>query len=134
MQSKINFDEEEVNQYFYSFEQDEDLTDEDGSLALVLRDMQLKLKERRRAGKSTNGFLTEYEDELGFSLKECIVHHQNIVKICGLLEQFYNPVVLVKSLQVTLQICNLAYVSTTVCMMRNDNHKITPGKKFVVLG
>ncbi len=106
-------DDEEKNQYYYSFEQMEDLDDGE-SLALALKDLKIKLNRHHQKGKSTDTFLKEYEDELALALRECIIHHQNLVQVCTMLESFYNPIVLVKSLQVTLQICNLAYVSTTV--------------------
>lgn len=105
--------DEESNQYYYSFEQKEDL-DDDESLAEMLKEMEMKLKRNRLTGRSDGTFLQEYQDELAVTLHECIVHHQNIIKVCSMLEQFYNPIVLVKSLQSTLQICNLAYVATTV--------------------
>lgn len=115
LQDKIDLDDEEWNQYYYSFERKEDLDDDDGSLTMALREMRTKLKSNRfNNGRPTVSYLTEYQDELGLSLKECIIHHQNIVKMCGMFEAFYNPIILVKSVQVTLQICNLAYVATTV--------------------
>lgn len=106
-------EDEERNQYYYSFEQKEDL-DDDKSLAQVLKDMKMKLEKNRTNGKSTDQFLAEYQKELAFALQECIIHHQNIIRVCGMLENLYNSVVLVKSLQVTVQICNLAYVATKV--------------------
>lgn len=113
LKAKINPDDEVQNQFYYSFEQDEDLDDDD-VLASVLEDMNSKLKRNRLYRRPNDTFLTEYEDELASALRECIIHHQHLVKVCGLLESFYNPLVLVKSLQVTLQICNLAYVNSTV--------------------
>lgn len=107
-------DDEEKNQYYYSFERKEDLDDDDESLAMAIKEMKNKMKRNRLDGKSTDTFLKEYEDELAVTLRECIIHHQNLVQVCTMLESFYNPIVLVKSFQVTLQICNLAYVSTTV--------------------
>lgn len=102
-----------MNQYYYSYEQKEDL-DNDEDLANILKEMKMKLTSNRLGGRSNDTFLLEYNDELAKALQDCIIHHQNIVKVCSMLEYFYNPVVLVKSLQVTLQICNLAYVATTV--------------------
>lgn len=106
-------DDEERNQYYYSYEQKEDL-DDDESLAKVFKEMEMKLKRNRLIDRPDDTFLKEYQDELALTLHECIIHHQNIIKVCVMLERFYNPIVLVKSLQVTLQICNLAYVATTV--------------------
>lgn len=88
--------------------------DDDVYLAKALNEMEMKVKRNRLNGKSNEEFLTEYQDELALALRDCVIHHQNLINICGMLERFYNPIVLVKSLQVTLQICNLAYVSTTV--------------------
>lgn len=102
-----------MNQYYYSFEQKEDLDDNE-NLAKVLKEMQTKLKRNRLYGRHDDRFLMEYQDELALALRDCAVHHQNLIKVCGMLERIYNPIVLVKSLQITLQICNLAYVATTV--------------------
>lgn len=113
VQNKISLDDEEMNQYYYSFEQKEDL-DDDENLAKILNEMQMKLTRNRLNGRSDHAFLMEYQDELALALRDCAVQHQNLINVCGMLEGFYNPIVLVKSLQVTLQICNLAYVATTV--------------------
>lgn len=120
LQSEIDFDDEELNQYYYSFERKDDL-DDDENLATILNEMKMKLKKNRLDGKSEDSFLTEYQDELALALHECVVHHQKLVEICGMLERFYNKIVLVKSLQVTLQICNLAYVFTTVKSVNISN-------------
>lgn len=129
LQNKINFDDEEQSQYYYSFEQKEDLND-DGNLVTVLNEMKSKLERNPLNRRSTNEFLTEYQDELALALRECIVHHQNIIKVCGMLERFYNLIVLVKSLQVTLQICNFAYVSTTVNFLQLYNIAVCFEKVF----
>ncbi|KAJ6627578.1 Odorant receptor 83a, partial [Pseudolycoriella hygida] len=122
LQNKINLDDEEVSQYYYSFERKEDLDDE--NLVGILKEMKTKLRRNRLNGRADSTFLTEYEDELALALRDCATHHQNLIQISGMLERFYNPIVLVKSLQVTLQICNLAYVSTntTSSLMQNINY------------
>ncbi|XP_037045713.1 putative odorant receptor 85e [Bradysia coprophila] len=123
-QNQILMDDEERNQYYYSYEQREDL-DDDESTSLDFKEMEARLKGTRFSdNRATDTFLTEYQNELSVALRECIIHHQNLVKVCGMLEWFYNPIVLVKSLQVTLQICNLAYVSTTTTssFLQNINY------------
>lgn len=106
-----------MNQYYYSFEQKEDLDDTE-HLGRAVKELQLNLKTNRRHDihrRADDNFLMEYNDELELALRDCITHHQNIIEICAILERLYNPIVWVKSLQVTLQICNLAYVATKVC-------------------
>uniref|UniRef100_A0A1I8NX59 Odorant receptor n=2 Tax=Stomoxys calcitrans TaxID=35570 RepID=A0A1I8NX59_STOCA len=44
------------------------------------------------------------------SLVECVHIHQFILQSCDTLEMLYNPYCLVKSLQITLQLCLLAFV------------------------
>lgn len=56
----------------------------------------------------------EYANELSIALKACIQHHTIILKACKLTEQFFSPILLVKSLQVILQICNMAYAASMV--------------------
>lgn len=70
-----------------------------------------------------------WNTRMAMALRECIVHHQHIVQVCNILERFYNPIVLVKSLQVTLQICNLAYVATKVRQL-NENFSFSSRKMF----
>lgn len=105
--------DEERNQYYYSFEQKEDLDDIEG-LARDLEVLQLNLKQNRSNERLIDAYLMDYRDELAVTLRECIIQHQSLIKICGLLERLYNPIVLVKSLQITLQVCNLAFSSTKV--------------------
>ena len=54
-------------------------------------------------------FLTEYQDELAVALRDCIQHHQMLMQFCKMLEHFLNPYILVKSLQLTFQLCNLSF-------------------------
>ncbi|XP_073819305.1 odorant receptor 85e [Musca autumnalis] len=44
------------------------------------------------------------------SLVECVVLHQFILRSCNTLEELFNPYCLIKSLQITLQLCLLAFV------------------------
>lgn len=112
LQHQLNFDEEERNQYYYSFEQKEDLDDTEAIAQSVEK---LKLNHlRKNFAHKAEDFLMEYNIELEMALQDCITQHQNLIKICEMLEQLYNPIVLVKSIQITLQLCNLAYVSTKV--------------------
>lgn len=83
-------------------------------LARGLEMLQLNLKRNSSNKRPLDAYLMDYHDELAVTLRDCIIHHQNLIKICLMLERLYNPIVLVKSLQITLQICNLAFVSTKV--------------------
>lgn len=55
-----------------------------------------------------------YETELHVSLVECIKHHRFILDICTELEEMFNPYCLVKSLQITFQLCLLVFVGVAV--------------------
>lgn len=83
-----------------------------------MEDLEIKLR-KGSLHANAQDFLTEYNDEMMLVLRECIDQHRNLMRICYLLEQLYNPIVLVKSLQITLQVCNLAFVSTKVRRHKN---------------
>ncbi|XP_058988311.1 putative odorant receptor 85e isoform X2 [Musca domestica] len=50
------------------------------------------------------------KEALHSSLVECVLLHQFILKSCNTLEGLFNPYCLIKSLQITLQLCLLAFV------------------------
>lgn len=89
-------EKEELNQYFVSQEVFENLDN-------IVE--QLVKKNLKNATKD--------------ALNECIRHHQAIVKVCSLLEEFYNPFCLFKSLQMTIELCFLVFVSVNVSNLRN---------------
>lgn len=64
--------------------------------------------------RPTDTYLMEFNEELSEALKDCIHQHQMILQFCKLLEDFLSPLILVKSLQITSQICNLTYVCSKV--------------------
>ncbi|CAD7092714.1 unnamed protein product [Hermetia illucens] len=99
-QLAVDKEKEELNQYFVSKETFENLDN---------LDQRLVKRNLRNATKD--------------ALNECIRHHQGIVKVCTLLEEFYNPFCLVKSLQMTVQLCFLVFVSvnTTASVLKSLN-------------
>ncbi|XP_061392398.1 putative odorant receptor 85e [Musca vetustissima] len=50
------------------------------------------------------------KDALHSSLVECVLLHQFILRSCDTLEELFSPYCLIKSLQITLQLCLLAFV------------------------
>lgn len=49
------------------------------------------------------------------SLQECVQLHLFILRSCDTLERLFNPYCLIKSLQITFQLCLLAFVGVAVC-------------------
>lgn len=62
----------------------------------------------RKVYKPSDNYQMELVDELNAALCDCIRHHQYIVQCCKLLENLSSPFVLVKSIQISFQICLLA--------------------------
>lgn len=69
--------------------------------------------------KPSDTYLMDYYKELHICLKDCINHHQMLLNCCYELEQFFSPIIFVKSLQITSQICNLTYIAYKVRTQRN---------------
>lgn len=59
------------------------------------------------------------------SLVECVQLHQFILESCNTLEELFNPYCLIKSLQITFQLCLLAFVGVAV------SYLFVPRKKKV---
>ncbi|XP_037922954.1 putative odorant receptor 85e [Hermetia illucens] len=99
-QQSVDKEKEELNQYFVSQEVFENL---DNIVEHLVK------KNLKNATKD--------------ALNECIRHHQAIVKVCSLLEEFYNPFCLFKSLQMTIELCFLVFVSvnTTTSVLKSLN-------------
>lgn len=47
-------------------------------------------------------------------MKECVKHHHAILNVCLAMENFFNPYCLIKSLQITFQLCFLLFISVNV--------------------
>lgn len=62
----------------------------------------------------------DYHRELNHCLKQCIFHHLLILDCCAEMETYFSPVIFIKSLQITSQICNLMYISTKVRTYRSN--------------
>lgn len=74
----------------------------------------------------------EFNEELTDALRDCILHHQEILKFCIMLENFFHLFVLVKSIQITSQICSLAFVASKVGLLcRQFLFYIKPKKKTI---
>lgn len=54
------------------------------------------------------------QEALHESLVECVRLHRFIIESCDTLEELFNPYCLIKSLQITLQLCLLVFVGVAV--------------------
>lgn len=93
-QSLQDDNEREVNQYLYSTEYLSDLEN-------------LSQQILKKGDKS-------FKRRLHEALIECVHLHQFILKACDTLEELFNPFCLIKSLQVTFQLCLLVFVGVEV--------------------
>ncbi|KAM7362487.1 odorant receptor 85e isoform 2-T2 [Cochliomyia hominivorax] len=83
---------DELNQYVYSKE--------------YTTDLKVFASTKKRTQESLQIILHE-------SLVACVHLHQFILRSCDTLEELFNPYCLVKSLQITLQLCLLVFVGVT---------------------
>lgn len=111
IQNEMDTENEELNQYYLSYEFKETI---DKHLLNEEQNNCCKQIVSKQSYSNRDTFLMEYNTELNMTLIDCINHHQIITKFCELIEDFFSSFVLVKSIQLTLQICNLAFTATMV--------------------
>lgn len=68
----------------------------------------MKIKKLYFCSIKNNTDLELSTDKLNEALCECIRHHQMIIKSCELLENISSPFILIKSIEISLQLCVLA--------------------------
>ncbi|XP_055852105.1 putative odorant receptor 85e [Episyrphus balteatus] len=87
-QKRISIDEDELNQYIICKEEKVDIND--------------------FTQESNTIFKGDLKAALKYSMK---CHHQFILRSCAKLEKLFNPYCLIKSLQITLQLCLLVFIA-----------------------
>lgn len=94
----------------------------DTELEAYLSEEAMHLHKKRTGPNDT--YLMELVPDLEEALNECIRHHQAIVRCCDKLEDVASPFILVKSIELSFQICILALTfmkSTGTSMVENLN-------------
>ncbi|GAB0100514.1 Odorant receptor [Sergentomyia squamirostris] len=104
LQSEIDRSKDEVNEYYVSVEILENLS---------MMSHAGRMDIPKHCVKKEDTYLMEYGDELMEALRDCIKHHQMIVKFCTKLEHFYHFYNLGKFFQITFLVCLLAVTATT---------------------
>lgn len=66
-----------------------------------------KTNASKQYGPNDN-YQMELVDELSEALADCIQHHQRIIECCNQLNYLCSPFALVKSIQISFQICLLS--------------------------
>lgn len=105
MQAIVNFETEEVNQYYLPAELMDDIK-------LNTEKVRATLKRNKQQSKKylpQDNYLTDLTEELNHAVFACIQHHQMLIKFCEMMEDFFSLFVLLKSFQSTFQICNLLF-------------------------
>lgn len=109
LQSQLNFNSEEVNQYYLAAELMDDVEANSAQ-------MQAELNENPGKFQPTNiyppqdNYLTDLTEELNRAISSCAKQHQMLIEFCEMMEDFFSVFVLLKSFQTTFQICNLVYM------------------------
>lgn len=89
-----------------------------------------KLTNRRYCAK--DAYQMELVPELERALNDCIRHHQGIVECCKNLEDIASPFVLVKSIEISFQICILALTFMKVVLNLATLNVRSPLNSFVL--
>lgn len=101
-------DDEEVNQYFYSFESLEDLDDtfaNNKSIGLSENTNESIVRE-----KNYETLVHNMDNEILIELIDCIQHHQLLIHYCKLMKNHFSVYIVAKSIHSSLQLANLTFV------------------------
>ncbi|XP_059611825.1 odorant receptor 83a [Phlebotomus argentipes] len=104
LQRKIDRSRDEINEYYVSCEILENLPQISDTVTANIPSHTVRERDT---------YFMEYNNELVTALKECIKHHQMIIKFCHMLEHFYHFYNLGKFFQITFLVCLLAVTATT---------------------
>lgn len=102
-------DNEEVNQYFHSFESLEDLDDTFANGQSAIRE----INSHQQSISIEQNFETlvyNMDNEILNELIDCIQHHQLIIHYCKLLKNHFSVYIVAKSIHSSLQLANLTFV------------------------
>lgn len=118
MQLEIDFEKEEINQYFLGSEIMDNVMQ---NSALWKGEMIRRLSCRTTAStniRSEDTYLMEFNEELTEALKDCVRHHQMLIAFNKMIENFFNVFFLFKSIQTSLQLCNIFYTFIKVSKLK----------------
>lgn len=107
-QDKIRMDEIDLVEYFMGPELIDDVEKQCDEAR------KLKPVKQLAPGLRQDTYLPELKNELSAALVDCIRHHEVIINYVKLLETFTSTLVLIKSLQMTLELCNIMYTFFSV--------------------
>lgn len=104
----VNFDTEELNQYYLAAEIADDFEANTMKMRASLNSNARRCNSFKNYLPQDN-YLTDLTEELKQALSSCIQHHQMLIEFSVMMENFFSLFVLLKSFQSTFQICNLVF-------------------------
>ncbi|XP_055304002.1 putative odorant receptor 85e [Sitodiplosis mosellana] len=108
LQSMVDSESEELNQYYLAAELMDDIEANTAKMRAALDRDPSKFQLSKKYLPQDN-YLTDLTEELNFSIFACIRHHQMLIEFSAMMEDFFSVFVLLKSFQSTFQICNLLF-------------------------
>lgn len=108
LQSMVDFDSEELNQYYLAAELMDDVEVNMEKMRAALKRDPRKFQPSKKYLPQDN-YLTDLTEELNHAIFACIQHHQMLIEFSAMMEDFFSIFVLLKSFQSTFQICNLLF-------------------------
>lgn len=115
LQSMVDFELEEFNQYYLSAELMDDVKTNIANFRAELKREPRKFQPFKKY-LSQDHYLTNLTEELNHAIFACIQHHQMLIEFSAMMEDFFSVFVLLKSFQSTFQICNLVFIFLKVSM------------------
>lgn len=131
LQNKYDPEEEELNQYRFSTESLDTLIDNHYvcserkkhqypqrqlnihlfySISIFFNSINVHSRYRNAFSAGANDIsFKDLQHELSVALRDCVRHHYDLIQASKMLEEYFSPFNFIKSLQVTLMLCNVAY-------------------------
>lgn len=108
LQSMVEYECEELNQYYLAAELMDDVEANTSKMQTILERNPTKFH-RSKSYLPQDNYLTDLTEELNHAIFACIKHHQMLIEFSAMMEDFFSLFVLLKSFQSTFQLCNLLF-------------------------
>lgn len=108
LRTKVNFDAEELNQYYLEAEILDDVEANSVRMRNESQSNRTKYDSRKNYLPQDN-YLTDLTEELNEALLQSVRHHKVLLEFTKLLEEFFNMFVLLKTIQTTVKVSLMTY-------------------------
>lgn len=116
LQAAVDFESEELNQYYLAAELMDDVEANSAKMRNELHENPSKFQSKLN-NLPQDDYLTDLTVELNQALAACVQQHQVLIEFCSMMDDFFSTFVLCKSFQCTFQICNLLFTYMKVSLI-----------------